>query len=93
MHDAADDYWLSEVGARGWIVLGFDWSFHRNEAELAAIQQYGMGVFYLWGAEVRTWERFFGFARAYDRIVNAVNSESRPFIFRARRSGSLTREL
>lgn len=91
--DATDDLWLPQVGANGWGVLGFDWSYHLNQSELAAIRQYGIGVFYLWGADARTWERMFCFARAYDRIVNAMNSESRPFIFRVRRSGSLVKEL
>ena len=91
--DATDDLWLPAVGSRGWAVLGFDWSYHLNQAELAAIRQYRIGVFYLWGAETRTWERMFCFARAYDRIVNAMNTASRPFIFRVRRTGHLRREL
>ena len=37
---------------RSWAVLGFDWSYHLNQAELAAIRQYRIGVFYLWGAEI-----------------------------------------
>ena len=91
--DAPDDLWLPEVGTRGWVVLGFDWSYHLNQAELAAIRQHNVGVFYLWGAEARTWERMFCFARAYDRIVDLAASEAGPFIFRVRRTGSLTREL
>lgn len=65
--DAADDVWLPEVGANGWAVLGFDWSYHLNQAELAAIRQYNMGIFYLWGAEARTWERMFCLAKAYEK--------------------------
>ena len=91
--DAADDVWLPRVGANGWGVLGFDWSYHLNQAELAAIRQYGIGVFYLWGADARTWERMFCFVRAYERIIDAMTNEPRPFIFRVRRSGSLIREL
>ena len=91
--DVTDDEWLPEVGAKGWTVIGFDWSYHRNQAELAAIQQYSMGVFYLWGVASQTWERTFCFARAYDRIVQAIHSTPRPFIYRVRRSGHLQKVL
>ena len=91
--DAADDAWLPVVGDKGWSVIGFDWSYHKNQAELAAIQQYNIGVFYLWGAEGQTWERMFCFARAYARIVQAMNNTPRPFLYRVRQSGQLRREL
>ena len=91
--DAPDDMWLPEVGAKGWTVLGYDWSYHLNQAELAAIRQYSIGVFYLWGPDARTWERVCSFAKAYDRILNAIASESRPFIFRVRQAGTLRRVL
>lgn len=91
--NAPDDEWLPQVGANGWAVLGFDWSYHLNMAEMSAIRQYDIGVFYLWGADAKTWERMFCFARAYDRIVNALRLDSRPFIYRVRQSGALTREL
>ena len=91
--NSPDDEWLPQVGVNGWAVLGFDWSYHLNQAELAAIQQYDIGVFYLWGSDARTWERMFCFAKAYERIINVLSSESRPFIYRVRRTGSLMREL
>ena len=90
--DASDDLWLPEVGQRGWSVIGFDQSYHHNQSELAAIRQYAIGVFYLWGVQHKTWERMFCFARAYERIIQAINSTPPPFIYRVSKSGSLRRE-
>ena len=91
--DIADDVWLPLVGNNGWTVIGYDWSYHKKQDELTAIQQYGIGVFYLWGVQERTWERFLCLARAYERIAQAINSTPRPFIYRVRKSGSLKQEM
>ena len=90
--DAADDAWLPDVGSRGWTVIGFDFSYHKYPAEIAAIRQYGIGVFYLWGAQESTWSRICCFARAYDRIIRATDSTARPFIYRITKSGHLKQE-
>lgn len=88
---APDDLWLPIVGSNGWTVVGFDWSYHQNQAELAALRRYGIGVFYLWGVQRQTWERMFCLARAYERIIRAIDATPRPFIYRVRKSGQLQR--
>ena len=46
-----DDIWLPAVGQWGWTVIGHDSQHHKRLNELSAIKQYGIGCFYLWGAE------------------------------------------
>lgn len=89
--DAPDDLWLPAVGGQGWTVIGFDWSYHKKQAELSALRQYNIGVFYLWGVQMRTWERMFCLARAYEGIIRAIEATPRPFIYRVRKYGQLRR--
>lgn len=86
-----DDTWLRFVGERNWLVLTQDRKFHRSgyENELSAIKQYRVGCFYLWGAEVPTWDKLRTFCRAFDHIVQAARDTPRPFIFDVARSGVL----
>lgn len=87
--DAPDDQWLPYVGSRGWIVVGFDYRLHINASELAALRQYDVGCFYLWGANDPRWEAFRVFARAFDRIVERAIETPRPFVYRVERSSRL----
>lgn len=84
-----DDRWLPVVGQQGWTVIGHDSRYHLMPNELAAIKQYRIGCFYLWGAEATRWERMQVFARAYDRIVKLGSETPAPFIYRVDRKGLL----
>lgn len=87
--DASDDDWLPKIGRWGWTVIGHDSQHHAQEAEISAIKQYNIGCFYLWGAESKRWEKMQCLARAYDKIVQAEMTTSRPFIYRITRAGLL----
>ena len=87
--DEDDDIWLPRVGDWGWTVIGHDWSYHQKTAELAALKQYNIGCFYLWGSEAPDWQVLQCFARAYDRIETAIKTTSRPFIFKIGITGRL----
>lgn len=87
--DAPDDEWLQRVGAWGWVVVGQDYHYHERPAELAALKQYSVAVFYLWGANATKWETMRVFARAYDRILAAAATTSRPFVYRISKNGRL----
>ena len=90
--DELDDVWLPAVGQHGWFVIGHDYSYHKNQSELEAIKNYGIGVFYLWGSEAPQWESVRVFARAYDKIVKAAAETTRPFVFWVRKNGNMRRE-
>ena len=87
--DEKDDEWLPVVGTWGWFVIGQDYKYHRLPHELAALKQYSIGCFYLWGAEARKWETMRVFARAYDRIVSVAENTRRPFVFSVDHNGRL----
>lgn len=84
-----DDEWMPFVGINGWILIGHDSRHHQEPAELAAIKQYSIGCFYLWGSEAKRREKLQCFARAWGRIVAAEASTPRPFIFRVTKIGLL----
>ncbi len=87
--DEPDDSWLPKAGAQGWIVIGFDYQFHNHVNELAALKQYNIGCFYLWGSQAPRWEAFRVFARAFDRVVDRSSHTPRPFIYRINKDGRL----
>ena len=88
---APDDEWLPVVGANGWLVAGFDHSYHKpkNESELEAIKNFEIGVFYLWGPEASMWDSFTVFVKAFPKMVVATETTPRPFIYRIRKNGAL----
>ncbi len=87
--DAQDDEWMPVVGCRGWILIGHDRMHHRRFPESSAIQQYEMGCFYLWGAQARRWEKMRCFLNAYERILEAIDTTPKPFIYRVNRFSRL----
>ena len=87
-----DDKWFPQVAAWGWTtIISQDYNFHTKENEKFALRHYGLGCFYLWGAEARKWEILQCFARAYDNIVQAAETTPRPFIYEVTRTGKLRR--
>lgn len=87
--DADDDTWLPSVGQWGWTVIGHDYSYHKRPNELAALKQYDIGCFYLWGSEAPRWNKLQCFARAFDRIADAEARTPRPFIYWVSETGRL----
>lgn len=88
-HNTADDRWMHEVGALGWVVISQDYKWHREPVVLEAIKQHSVRVFYLWGAGASKWATMRVFARAYDKIVQRAAGPG-PFICRVSESGKLT---
>lgn len=87
--DTQDDEWMPVIGSRGWLLIGHDRMHHRRSPERSAIQEYGMGCFYLWGAQARRWEKMRCFLNAYERIMEAIDVTPKPFIYRINRAGGL----
>ena len=85
-----DDRWMPIVAQNQWILVGHDSRHHLRPNELYAVKQYDLGCFYLWGANASRWEKMKCFARAYDRIMRAIDTTTRPFIYRVNKNGSLT---
>jgi len=90
--DTPDDIWLSEVGKRGWVVIGQDYRYHERAAECTAIRQHSIKVFYLWGATASKLEKMKAYINAHDDILDAVRTQSGPFVYRISQYGRLTRQ-
>ncbi|HUK59707.1 MAG TPA: hypothetical protein VLV50_10795 [Stellaceae bacterium] len=88
-----DDEWLGEVGRRGWIAFSHDRRFHRDLPAVSAIKQHHLGCFYLWGAEISTWDKVRWFTRHVDKIIELSNRTERPFIYHVPQSGRPQRVL
>ena len=88
--EGGDDVWLPTVGAHQWVVITQDWHLHTRVNERRAIQDYGVGVFYLWGATSPKWDVMRLFARTSDRIIARADTTPRPFIYRVNGAGTIT---
>jgi hypothetical protein len=88
-----DDQWMPTVGRAGWTVIGHDKKFHEIDVELQAIRDHQVGVFYLWGANAKRWDKVRLFAKVYDKIVTVIQSQRPPFIYRVYKSGAFKRVL
>lgn len=91
--EALDDEWLPSVGAWGWTVIGQDYHYHKREHEAAALRDYSIGCFYLWGAEAKRWDTMRLFAKAFDKIVFAEETTPRPFLYYVMRNAQLKSEV
>lgn len=93
--DVHDDTWLEFVGRKGWIAFSHDEKFHKPgyETEMAAIKQFNVGCFYLWGANAVCREKALCFLKAYDKILDLVASTPRPFIYRIDQHGGIVKVL
>ena len=80
--NSQDDVWMADIGSKGWIVIGHDSQHHRNPVELSAIQHYDIGCFYLWGRHAQRWEKMRCFLNAYRRILEAIDTTPKPFVYR-----------
>jgi hypothetical protein len=88
-HDMPDDEWLSIVGDKGWVVFSHDKKFHRLTVEAAAIRQFNIACFYIYGASSSLWYKLFYFVRGYEKIMKIIRNEEKPFIYDLGLSGRL----
>lgn len=89
--EQGDDFWLADVGEKGWFVITQDQRLHINAPELEAIKRHDVGCFYLKGASDSRWYIFRRFVCSFDRIIQAAEDTPRPFVYRIQRTGSLRR--
>ena len=87
--DTQDDAWMPVVGERGWILMGHDRMHHRRDPERSAIHDHRIGCFYLWGSHALRWEKMRCFLNAYERILEAIGTTPKPFIYRVTRFSRL----
>lgn len=89
MPESGDAPWLEDVGELGWFVISQDRRLHRRERERAALIRHNVGCFNIWGANASKWDTFRCFSLAYDRIIEAIATTPRPFLYRVYKDGAL----
>lgn len=76
----ADERWLRDVGARGWIVLMKDDAIRRRPVERDALVEAGVRAFCLTNAQLRAAEQTERFISNRHRIIQQAR-KSGPYIF------------
>ena len=79
--DAPDEYWLGEVGRRGWVALTRDRRIRYKANERMAALTAGIALFILVG-RVPTPDLARNFVNTIDRVVAFLSRHDRPFIAR-----------
>jgi hypothetical protein len=87
--DAPDETWLSEVTAKGWIILTKDKRIQYRATEIAAVQSAGAAVFALTAGSVTGQEMASIFVNALPKMRLFAAREPRPFIARVTRAGAV----
>jgi PIN like domain len=92
-HDTPDDEWMEYVGAKGWIVISQDYSFHLEPSVLSVIKQHRVKVFYLWGASDPKREVMRVFLNNHTKIIATASANDGPYVFRIKQRGPLQRYM
>ncbi len=71
------------------MLIGHDRMHHLRSPERSAIREYQMGCFYLWGASAPRWQKMRCFLNAYERLLEAIDTTPKPFIYRVNRFSRL----
>lgn len=85
--DDEDDYWLSEIGKRNWVVIGQDRKWHSIEVEAAAVKQHNIRCFYLPCADQTRWVTLCHFIRRHAKMMELAETVPGPFIYRLAKNG------
>jgi hypothetical protein len=86
-----DDVWLTECGARGWIVLMRDKHVRRRPLELAALRSANVVAFVCTAGQATAGDTATAVVRLVQKFVNIATSETKPCLYTFGLSGSLTR--
>lgn len=88
--DMKDDEWLAIAGKNNWVVFSHDQKFHSETTESFAVRQFKVRCFYLYGANLKTWDKITLFIKAYPRIMERLAKKQRePLIFNIGKSGRI----
>jgi predicted nuclease of predicted toxin-antitoxin system len=78
--DCADEVWIAEVAARGWIIVTKDERILRRALELAALEDSGAAAFVLRGGDMKGERAARSLSEALPRIASLLRSHTRPLI-------------
>lgn len=76
----ADEDWLADVGARGWVVLTKDQRIHRRRAEFQTLVAANVAAFVLSSGNMTGVAMGRAFVLGYPRIKKMLRDYERPFV-------------
>lgn len=88
--DSKDEYWLTEVGKKGWVVLSKDDQIRYRPVEKAALLNAGVVAFFLPRGDLKGEEMATVFLKALPRIKRFLKKHKPPIIGRVTRSGEVS---
>jgi predicted nuclease of predicted toxin-antitoxin system len=91
--DATDVEWLTEAGARDWVVLSKDKRIRRDPFERNAFQQARVRAFFLTQQGLSGPEMAEIFVRALREMAKRAGRQPGPFIYAVSREGTFVRAL
>jgi hypothetical protein len=86
-----DEFWLTEAGTRGWIVLSRDQRIRYRELEHRALRAAGVAAFVFTGGQATARDTATVLSRLVPKLVKIATSEPRPFIYAVGHTGTLRR--
>jgi hypothetical protein len=93
-HNTPDADWLSDVGRRGWLVIGRDRRIRYRPAEKQAIFDHRVGYFCIaQDSNPTRWEYLQLIVMTLDRMEDVFATVERPFIYGVYKDGSFRRLL
>ncbi|MBI5432705.1 MAG: hypothetical protein HZA52_07740 [Planctomycetes bacterium] len=91
--DTADEEWIREVGARGWIVLTRDERIRYRPLERRAVVEARVRLFCVTGGRMKGADMAAVLTHQLRKLENVSRSEPAPFIARVTRSRVLVSRL
>jgi PIN like domain len=85
--DAPDEYWIAEVGEKGWVVLTKDDRIRYRPAALAAYRRHKVRVFIFGSGEMKAQEMADAFLKALPKISRFAVGRVPSFFARISRRG------
>lgn len=90
--DTEDQFWLQEVGRRGWVILTKDQRIRYRPMELEALRSSGARVFVLIAGNLRGAEIAAVFINAMSGICRVLENQPGPFVRRITSRSEVGRE-
>ena len=87
--DASDPEWLSEVGARGWVVVTIDRRIRYRQLEWLAFKAGMLRAFAFSSGNLRAEEMAAIFVKALPKIMRFLDEEQAPFLATITKSGDV----
>ena len=88
-NDCADEVWLTEVGARGWVVVTKDKYIRRRPKERRALEDANVAAFVLTAGRINGTEMAQVFVAALHRMRRIAATHTRPLLAVVQRGGTV----